>query len=169
MSWRINFWKLSNEEYRKFSCSTEEDYRDKGHELVDSFGELIWSDTMTELIGEDNASGKCLFSSRVFKFDTDETYFGVVSKNQFKNLILACRQKIIQYLHETDAPGYVQLLINEWEFHLVNKDRDFYASINFDNKYLVSNSPSYESAIFNLLHIFKLVDWEEEVLVCVGW
>jgi len=37
------------------------------------------------------------------------------------------------------------------------------------NKYLVSNSSSYESAIFNLLHIFKLVDWEKEVLVCVGW
>lgn len=169
MGWRINFHLLSNEEYNKFSCSTEEDYQNKRYELVDSFGKLIWCDTMTELILEDNASGKCLFSSEVFKFNTGRDYFGVISKDQFKNLILACRQKIIQYLHEIDAPGYVLRLINEWEFHLVNKDGDFYASINLDNKYLVSNSHSYESAIFNLLHIYKSVDWDKEVLVCVGW
>jgi len=44
MSWRINFHLLSNEEYNKFSCSTEKEYKAKGHELVYSFGKLIWSD-----------------------------------------------------------------------------------------------------------------------------
>ena len=125
MGWRINFHLLSNEEYNKFSRSTEEDYQDKRHELVDGFGKLIWSDTMTELIKEDNASGKCLYSSRVFKFDTDENYFGVVSKDQFKNLILACRQKIIQYLHETDATGHVELQIKEGDFDLENEEREY--------------------------------------------
>ena len=33
----------------------------------------------------------------------------------------------------------------------------------------VSDSWDYESEIFNLLHIYKTVDWDKYILVIYGW
>lgn len=45
-----------------------------------------------------------------------------------------------------------------------------YPNINVDinNKWLVSGGDSYEYLIFDLIHILKIFDWENDELVCIG-
>lgn len=58
-----------------------------------------------------------------------------------------------------------------WKSHFKNKDgEERYFNINIDtkNKWLVSGSNLYEYFIFDLIHIFKIFDWENDELICIG-
>ena len=45
-----------------------------------------------------------------------------------------------------------------------------YLTINIDtkNKWLVSDGNLYEYLIFDLIHILKIFDWENDELICIG-
>ena len=43
------------------------------------------------------------------------------------------------------------------------------ANIDDDNKWQVTSSWEYEHSIFNLVHILKSIDWEQDTLLFYGW
>ena len=58
-----------------------------------------------------------------------------------------------------------------WRNHFKNKNgEERYFNINIDtkNKWLVSGSDLYEYSIFDLIHILKIFDWENDELICIG-
>lgn len=58
-----------------------------------------------------------------------------------------------------------------WKSHFTGDDgNEKYSNINIDikNKWLVSGSGLYEYTIFDLIHILKIFDWENDELICIG-
>lgn len=58
-----------------------------------------------------------------------------------------------------------------WKSHFTNENgEERYFNINIDtkNKWLVSGSGLYEYTIFDLIHILKIFDWENDELICIG-
>lgn len=58
-----------------------------------------------------------------------------------------------------------------WKYHFTNRNgEEHYPNINVDikNKWLVSGSGLYEYTIFDLIHILKIFDWENDELICIG-
>ena len=58
-----------------------------------------------------------------------------------------------------------------WKSHFTNKNgEEHYPNINVDikNKWIVSGSGLYEYTIFDLIHILKIFDWENDELICIG-
>lgn len=58
-----------------------------------------------------------------------------------------------------------------WKSHFTNKNgEEHYHTINVDtkNKWLVSGGDLYEYLIFDLIHILKIFDWENDELICIG-
>ena len=58
----------------------------------------------------------------------------------------------------------------KWNSVWIDDNKTHYPDINLDlnNKWLVSGSWSYEYAIFDMIHILKIFDWENDELICVG-
>lgn len=44
-----------------------------------------------------------------------------------------------------------------------------FEDIDETNKYAVSASYTYEHAIFNLIHLLKVIDWDHETILFYGW
>lgn len=61
---------------------------------------------------------------------------------------------------------------SKWKWKWENEDNKMhhYLTINIDtnNKWVISGADTYEYLIFDLIHIFKIFDWENDVLVCIG-
>lgn len=58
-----------------------------------------------------------------------------------------------------------------WKSHFKNdKGEERYFNINIDikNKWIVSGGDLYEYLIFDLIHILKIFDWENDELICIG-
>jgi len=58
-----------------------------------------------------------------------------------------------------------------WKSHFTGDDgNEKYLNIDIDtkNKWLVSGSDLYEYLIFDLIHILKIFDWENDELICIG-
>ena len=58
-----------------------------------------------------------------------------------------------------------------WESRFIRDNGDVgYFTINVDtkNKWLVSGGNLYEYLIFDLIHILKIFDWENDELICIG-
>lgn len=45
----------------------------------------------------------------------------------------------------------------------------YFEDIDETHKYAVSASHMYEHAIFNLIHLFKVIDWDSETILFYGW
>lgn len=170
MGWRISFYLITKKKSDKLKNITEQNYLTKRYKLSDSLNKcLIWYDTMTDLISEDKEEK---FSSRLFPFPTDDNYFGEISKEQLKNLILASRLKVINYLKSVDANDYIRYALNDWEGHFAgnDKEKEWFANMDFnENKpFLICNGHTYEHAIYDMLHMYKSINWETHSLICIG-
>lgn len=58
-----------------------------------------------------------------------------------------------------------------WKSHFKNdkgEERYFNIDIDIKNKWLVSGGDLYEYLIFDLIHILKIFDWENDELICIG-
>lgn len=58
-----------------------------------------------------------------------------------------------------------------WKSHFKNdkgEERYFNIDIDIKNKWLVSGGALYEYLIFDLIHILKIFDWENDELICIG-
>lgn len=58
-----------------------------------------------------------------------------------------------------------------WRSHFKNDkgdERYFNIDIDIKNKWIVSGGDLYEYLIFDLIHILKIFDWENDELICIG-
>lgn len=57
-----------------------------------------------------------------------------------------------------------------WKYKWGDDEKKHFLNINIDmdNKWIVSGANTYEYVIFDLIHILKIFDWENDVLVCIG-
>lgn len=62
------------------------------------------------------------------------------------------------------------LRANGWIYDWWDGKKRHYLNIDIDtdNKWIVSGADSYEYFIFDLIHILKIFDWENDTLVCIG-
>jgi hypothetical protein len=97
-------------------------------------------------------------------------------------IILAFRKKIIDWMEyvikgENDEK-HKGCLIGEWEMELrkwksewenPEQGRISYSEIDLsNNKWKVSGSWSYKFGIFDLIHVYKIFDWENDMMVVYG-
>ena len=47
--------------------------------------------------------------------------------------------------------------------------QNYFEDIDETNKYKVSASYMYEHSIFNLIHLLKVIDWDNETILFYGW
>ena len=168
MGWRISFYLITKKKCDKLKNMTEQEYMKRRYSLrMDKY--LIWYDTMTDLISEDHEQK---FSSRIFPFSTDEDYYGEISKEQLRNLILASRQKVIDYIKKVNAEDYIRCMLNDWEGHFPGNDREkeWFTNLDFnENKpFLICHGYTYEHAIYDMLHMYKTINWKTHSLICIG-
>ena len=68
--------------------------------------------------------------------------------------------------------GEWNMKADHWKHKWFDKEKDSwrYFEINLDlnNKWSVSNGYTYEYLIFDLIHILKIFDWENDVMVAIG-
>lgn len=68
--------------------------------------------------------------------------------------------------------GEWNIKADKWKtkWHDKNNDSDFYANINIDlnKKWQISDCYSYEYLIFDLIHILKIFDWENNIILAIG-
>lgn len=59
---------------------------------------------------------------------------------------------------------------NHWKYKWGDDEKKHFLTINIDmdNKWIVSGADTYEYLIFDLIHILKIFDWENDALVCIG-
>lgn len=58
---------------------------------------------------------------------------------------------------------------NSWKYKWDDEKKHFLnINIDMDNKWIVSGANTYEYLIFDLIHILKIFDWKNNVLVCIG-
>lgn len=59
----------------------------------------------------------------------------------------------------------------QWKARFKDKESDteyYYMFIDLESKWKVSGGWTYEYLIFDLIHIYKIFDWENDVLLAIG-
>lgn len=127
-----------------------------------------------------------LFTSEELKERYSDYGFALLTKNDFKAVIEAYRQKIIDWLKNLLDPEddtiVTSKLSKEEKKNLLleqaTKDKlDSWSGkyfgispINLDeDKERITDDWSYEYAIFELVRVYKSFDWENDDLVLIGW
>lgn len=61
---------------------------------------------------------------------------------------------------------------NQWNYRFYNEQKKDYQVFNLDldmnNKWAITNGFTYEYLIFELVHVLKIFDWENDVMVAIG-
>lgn len=127
-----------------------------------------------------------LFTSEELKKRYSDYGFALLTKDDFKSVIEFYRQKIIAWLQSLLNPDESQIASNklskeerkhlEWEYEI--KDRldswsgKYFGTLPIDldeSRERITGDWSYEYAIFELVRLYKIFDWENDDLVLVGW
>lgn len=127
-----------------------------------------------------------LFTSEELKERYSDYGFALLTKDDFKAVIEAYRQKIVDWFQSLFNPDESQVTVAklskeerkhfEWKYQIENKlDRwsgKYFgiSPINLnENSERITDSWLYEYAIFELIRLYKIFDWENDELVLVGW
>ena len=175
MGWRIDFYKANKNE--PLILTTEED----GYVSAEVAGERILSDTATDVWCELKQEEE-FRKEIVCLLKHPDCDFYSITKKGFEMIILAFRKKIIDWMEhiikrENDEM-YKGCLMGEYEMELLKwksewenpeQERISYSEINLsNNKWKVSGSWSYKYGIFDLIHVYKIFDWEKDMMVVYG-
>lgn len=127
-----------------------------------------------------------LFTSEELKGRYSDYGFALLTKDDFKAIIEAYRQKIVDWFESLLNPDKSQITSNklskeerkhlEWE-HEIKGKLEKWSGKYFDilpidldeNRERITGAWSYEYAIFELVRLYKVFDWENNELVLVGW
>lgn len=127
-----------------------------------------------------------LFTSDELKERYSDYGFALLTKDDFKSVIEAYRQKIVEWFQSLLNPDKSQVTAPnlskeerkrlEWEYEIKDK-LDAWSGKYFgifpidlnDDKERITGDWSYEYAIFELVRVYKSFDWENNELVLVGW
>lgn len=181
MGWRVSWYKADKNEPLKM-------VNDDGYEYPEINGECVANNQGTEFwqdlkYSDDNFKKeiKCLYE------DTDCDYYSI-TKEGFKQIILAYRKRIIEYQKEAieneenseaikdwhRSPETPSTLIRselmEWESSYVDSDGEVkYFCIDLsDDKQRISGSWKYKYAIFDMIYVYKHFDWNNYTMVVFG-
>lgn len=127
-----------------------------------------------------------LFTSKELKERYSDYGFALLAKEDFKAVIEAYRQKIINWLQSLlnpeDDPIIPSKLSKEERKHLTIEHEIQDKIDSWSGKYFgispidldesrdrITGDWSYEYAIFELVRLYKIFDWENNELVLVGW
>lgn len=127
-----------------------------------------------------------LFTSEELKERYCDYGFALLTKDDFKAVIEAYRQKIINWLQSLLDPEddpLIQSKLSKEERRRVLIDNEIKNKIDsWSGKYFgispidldeskerITGDWSYEYAIFELVRLYKVFDWENDDLVLVGW
>ena len=149
---------------------------------VHEFGKLYWDDTAERIYSK----GKPLFSiDQVQKQFCDYVPY-VVGKEGLLEAISIYQEKVVNYYKDLLVDGQdrhipfgitlrqediksIDKLLSHIEDKIISMTYRGIANIDEENKYQVTSSWEYEHSIFNLVHILKTIDWEEDTLLFYGW
>lgn len=186
------------------ACKTNEDWcklaENYGHKVDwgccdDGSGWFSPHEIGTELyeLGKYSEIGFKLESERPSLFTSDELKerysdytFALLTKDDFKAVIEAYRQKIVDWFQSLLNPDESQVTIAklskeerkhfEWKYQIEDKLNRWsgkyfgISPINLnENSERITDSWLYEYAIFELIRLYKIFDWENDELVLVGW
>lgn len=183
MGWRVSLYKANKENPIKIEYAEGSKYPD-----VEINGEQIAYDTATDAwcyLKDNNEEFK---KEIVNLYDNPDCDYYTISKEGFKMLALEFRRRIIEYiedvidLHEhpedkglgrhwgtQSLESYVKSDLRFWKSEWTNeKGEKKYSEIDFDNPYMVSSSWQYKNGIFDIIHIYKVFDWDKYSMVVFG-
>lgn len=144
------------------------------------FGKLYYDDTAERIY----KNGKPLFGDKDCQEYFEDYCPFVVGKEGLLEAIKIYKEKVInayksllgngqevQYplgiTMTEDIPEYEKMksFVNDRIFWI----QSYFEDINETNKYAVTTSYMYEHSIFNLIHLLKVIDWDNETILFYGW
>ena len=187
MGWRVSYYKADKNEPIKITHDIENGYEwdeieINGEEVANSQGTEFWLEL--KLNDEFQKEIKCLHD------DSDCDYYSI-TKEGFKRIILAYRNRIIEYhkqaIENDENPDLLNgakswerfqgtpksLLeeeLREWQSEYKDEKGEMrYFCIDLtDSKELLSGSWKYKYAIFDMIHVYKHFDWDNFTMVVYG-
>ena len=149
---------------------------------VHGFGKLYWDNTAERIYDK----GTPLFSKKETQDAFDDYSPYIVGKEGLLEAISIYQEKVLNYYKGLLVDGEerqltlgITLTVEDVKSmakvleHLSEKiSRISYcgiANIDEDRKWEVTSSWEYEHSIFNLVHILKSIDWEEDTILFYGW
>lgn len=127
-----------------------------------------------------------VFTSDELKHRYSDYGFALLTKDDFKAVIEAYRQKIVDWFQNLLNPNESQITTTklskeerkhlEWEYEIKDK-LDKWSGKYFgispidldESRERITGDWSYEYAIFELVRVYKAFDWENDDLVLIGW
>lgn len=153
-----------------------------GQKCVFEFGKLYWDDTAQQIYD----TGRPLFDSAEIMEEFEDYNPYIVSKEAIKIAIDIYKKKIVDYYeslfveNEQLCDPFFHIPIKEVEKSIQEKcledcqqqlaewKKDWI--FNFDeDKPTLTNSWLYQYSIFNLMHLYKTIDFEKYDLLFYGW
>ena len=186
MGWRVSWYKANKEQPLKITINED------GYEDIDINGVMILNNSGTEFWQELRYNNEDFKKDiKCLKDDPDIDLYSI-TKEGFKMMILAYRQRVIDYMkaaidlyehpEEKDMRKHwftVDLVqdykseLREWESCYKKEDKgdDFYFNIDLQTpktQFGISGSWLYKYAIFDMIEIYKYFDWENDLMVVYG-
>ncbi len=149
---------------------------------VHEFGKLYWDDTAERIYGK----GVPLFSRNEVQEQFCDYVPYVVGKEGLFEAIKIYQEKIIYFYRDMLVDGQdrslpfgitlrqedvksVDKLVEHIKDKLFTLEKFGLVDLDEKNKWQVAHSWEYEHSIFNLVHILKAIDWEQDTLLFYGW
>ena len=147
---------------------------------VFEFGKLYYEDTAERIYN----TGKPLFGDKECQKYFDDYYPFVVGKEGlleaikiYKEKAISAYQSLLGDGQEVQYPLGITMTEDISEHDKMKKFvegriywlQNQFENIDESNKYKVSRSYIYEHAIFNLIHLLKVIDWDNETILFYGW
>lgn len=144
------------------------------------FGKLYYDDTAERIYN----TGKPLFGDKDCQEYFEDYYPFVVGKEGlleaikiYKEKVISAYQSLLGDGEEAVYPLGITMTEDISEYDKMKKfvnNRIFWLNEHFEDidethKYSVSKSYMYEHAIFNLIHLLKVIDWDNETILFYGW
>lgn len=148
---------------------------------VFEFGKLYYEDTAERIYN----TGEPLFGDKDCQEYFEDYYPFVVGKEGLLEAIKIYKEKVINAYQsllgdgqEVQYPLGITMTEDISEYDKIKNfvksrllwiQKYHFEDIDETNKYKVSKSYIYEHAIFNLIHLLKVIDWDNETILFYGW
>lgn len=139
---------------------------------VFEFGKLYWDDTAERIY----KTGLPLFSRPEVQNEFEDYIPFVVGKSGLLEAIKIYQEKALAYykgLKVDDEDDFARLTSEQKiKEHIQGKIKYLshgIANLDESKQWCVSNSWEYENAVFNLVHLLKVIDWSKQTLLFYGW
>lgn len=183
MGWRVSYYKANKEQPLNFHNEAGEKYP-----VFDVNGTKILYDQGTDIYLELKSKEEFRKELTSLCEHPDIDVYSI-TKEGFKQIILGYRDRVINYTKKIleldaipeDERGYdkyryptlkqeIENDLNEWLHTFRGDDGETsYFNINLGkDPNLVSGSWMYKYAIFDMLHVYKTFDWENDLMVLEG-